>query len=123
MRYYLGVVCLLFGAFLIYRAIDHRRRVLKARALAASDGPNGAADGESNIDPSLLRMRTAMLPFYAMYGAFASLLLVGGYFLSDLSEHLSLLDLFGLVVLAIAYSVFMVMRAAYSRLGLDLSRL
>ncbi len=67
------------------------------------------------------KMGTAMLPFYALYGAFASLLLIGGYFLSDLSLYLSLIDLAGLIVLVVGYSVFMVMRAAYSRLGLDLS--
>jgi hypothetical protein len=66
-------------------------------------------------------MGIAMMPFYAMYGAFASLLLIGGYFLSDLKLYLSVVDLLGLLVLVIGYSVFMVMKAAYSKLGLDMS--
>jgi len=116
MRYYLGAVCLLIGAWLIYAAINHRKRVIAARERAAADG------NEQQIDPALSAMGTAMMPFYAMYGAFASLLLVGGYFLSDMSQYISIVDLAGLVVLAIAYSVWMVMRSAYSKLGLDLSR-
>jgi hypothetical protein len=116
MRYYLGAVCLIIGLWLIYTAINHRKRVISARERAAANGE------EQQIDKALSAMGTAMLPFYAMYGAFASLLLIGGYFLSDMSQYISILDLAGLVVLAIAYSVFMVMRAAYSKLGLDMSR-
>ena len=114
MRYYLGAVCLILGAFLIYRAINHRKQVLAARERAA------AAGKAQNIDPALASMGTAMLPFYALYGAFASLLLIGGYFLSDLKLYLSVVDLFGLIVLVVGYSVLMVMKMAYSRLGLDM---
>ena len=116
MRYYLGAVCLLIGGWLIYSAITHSKRVIAARAHAAANGQ------EQEIDKGLAAMGSAMLPFYAMYGAFASLLLIGGYFMSDMSQYISILDLLGMVVLAIAYSVFMVMRAAYSKLGLDMSR-
>jgi hypothetical protein len=115
MRYYLGAVCLLLGAWLIYRAVNHRKRVIAARKRAEDAGR------EQQIDPALASMGTAMLPFYALYGAFASLLVVGGYFLSDLSTYLSVVDLFGLIVLVIGYTVSMVMQTAYSRLGLDLS--
>ncbi|WP_295542320.1 hypothetical protein [uncultured Thiohalocapsa sp.] len=116
MRYYLGAVCLIIGVWLIYMAINHRKKVLAARERAAVSGK------AQQIDPALASMGTAMLPFYAMYGAFASLLLVGGYFLSDLKLYLSVVDLFGLIVLVVGYSVFMVMKTAYSKLGLDLSQ-
>jgi hypothetical protein len=115
MRYYLGAVCLLIGVWLIYLAINHRKKVIAARERAAASG------NAQQIDPALASMGTAMLPFYAMYGAFASLLLVGGYFLSDLKLYISVVDLFGLIVLVVGYSVFMVMKTAYSRLGLDMS--
>jgi hypothetical protein len=116
MRYYLGVVCLILGSWLIYLAVNHRKRVIAARERAE------AAGNPQDIQKNLKHMGIAMMPFYAMYGAFASLLLIGGYFMSDMSQYISILDLLGMVVLAIAYSVFMVMRAAYSKLGLDMSR-
>jgi hypothetical protein len=115
MRYYLGAVCLLLGAWLIYRAINHRKRVIAARERAE------AAGKPQEIDPKLKNMGIGMMPFYAMYGAFVSLLLIGGYFLSDLKLYLSIVDLFGLIVLVVGYSVFMVIKAAYSKLGLDMS--
>ncbi|MCF7983631.1 MAG: hypothetical protein K9L70_04455 [Thiohalocapsa sp.] len=115
MRYYLGAICLLWGVWLIYRAIAHRKLVIAARERAASAGT------EQQIDPGLAAMGTAMLPFFALYGGFASLLLIGGYFLSDLSAYVSILDLAGLLVLVAGYSLWMIMRAAYSKLGLDMS--
>lgn len=115
MRYYLGVVSLLLGAWLIYKAIDHRKRVVAARARAEAEGK------EPKVDPGLASMGLAMLPFYPIYGAFASLLLIGGYFLSDLPQYLSIFDLVGLLVFVIGHSFFMVMRTAYSQAGLNMS--
>ncbi|MGB5831697.1 MAG: hypothetical protein WBG92_06860 [Thiohalocapsa sp.] len=114
MQYYLGAVCLLLGIWLIYKAITHRNRVIAARERAADAG-------NLTADPELASMGVAMLPFYALYGAVASLFLIGGYFLSDLSQYMSILDLVGLIVLVIGHSLFLIMRTAYPRLGLDLS--
>ncbi|MCG6941298.1 MAG: hypothetical protein LJE69_08610 [Thiohalocapsa sp.] len=116
MRYYLGAVCLLIGVWLIFLAMNHRKKVIAARERAE------AAGNPQRIDPNLEKMGIAMMPFYAMYGAFASLLLIGGFFLSDLKQYLSVVDLLGLIVLVVGYSVFMVMKAAYSKLGLDMKQ-
>jgi hypothetical protein len=116
MRYYVGVVCLLMGSWLIFLAINHRKKVIAARERAE------AAGNLPQMDPNLHKMSVAVLPFYAMYGAFASLLLIGGYFLSDLKQYLSVVDLLGLLVLVVGYSTFMVMKTAYSKLGLDLKQ-
>lgn len=115
MRYYLGAICLLLGIWFVYKAINHRKQVIAARERAEAQGK------EPKVDPALAAMGIAMLPFYPLYGAFASLLLIGGFFLSDLSQYLSILDLFGLIVFVIGYTVLMTMRTAYSRLGLDMS--
>lgn len=115
MRFYIGAVFLLLGAWLIYKALDHRKRVLAARARAEAQGK------ASQVDPGLASMGVAMLPFYPLYGAVASLFLIGGYFLSDLSLYLSIFDLFGLIVFVIGHSLFMLMRTAYSSIGLDMS--
>jgi hypothetical protein len=113
-RFYIGAVFLLLGAWLIYKALDHRKRVIAARARAQAQGK------EPQIAPELASMGIAMLPFYPLYGAVASLFLIGGYFLSDLSMYLSVFDLFGLIVFVIGHSLFMVMRTAYSSIGLDM---
>ena len=115
MRYYVGAVCLLLGIWLIYSAVTHRKLVISARERAAANGR------EQEVDPGLAAMGTAMLPFYALYGGFASLLAIGGFFLSDLSQYVSIVDLLGVLVLIAGYCVWMIIRAAYSKLGLDLS--
>jgi hypothetical protein len=113
-RFYIGAVFLILGAWLIYKALDHRKRVIAARERAQAQGK------EPQIAPELASMGIAMLPFYPLYGAVASLFLIGGYFLSDLSMYLSVFDLFGLIVFVIGHSLFMVMRTAYSSIGLDM---
>jgi hypothetical protein len=113
MRYYLGVVCLILGSWLIYLAVNHRKRVIAARERAE------AAGNPQDIQKNLKHMGIAMMPFYAMYGAFASLLLIGGYFLSDLKSYLSLFDLFGLLTLIAAYTGWILIRTHYNKLGLD----
>ncbi len=115
MTYYVGALGLLLGAWLMYRAITHRTRVVAARQRAVDAG-NAQA-----IDPNLAAVGVAMLPFYAFFGAFATLLLIGGFFLSDLKLYLSIVDLLGLIVLVVGYSTLMVMKTAYSTLGLDMS--
>lgn len=115
MTYYLGAVCLLLGAWFIYRALGHRKDVIAARERAEARGV------EAKVDPGLASMGVAMLPFYAIFGASAALFLIGGYFLSDLSRYLSIVDLLGLLVLVIGYTISMVIRTAYSRIGLDMS--
>lgn len=115
MRYYLGALGLLIGVWLIYRAINHRKQVIAARERAKAMG------NPQEVDPKLRHMGLAMTPFYALYGAVASLLLVGGYFLSDLKLYLSVVDLFGLIVLVVGHSVFLTIKTVYSRLGLDMS--
>jgi magnesium-transporting ATPase (P-type) len=115
-RFYLGAIFLALGAWLIYKALDHRKRVLAARERAEAQGK------EPQVDPQLASMGIAMLPFYPLYGAFASLFLIAGYFLSDLSMYLSVFDLIGLIVFVVGHSLFMVMRTAYSSIGLDMKR-
>lgn len=114
MRYYLGLVALLIGAWLIYSAINHRNRVLAARAQAAANGP------VAEPDPQLTSMGIAMMPFYLFYGAFASLLLLGGFFLTKLHAYLSVLDLLGLLVLIVGYTAHITVRTYYTRIGLNI---
>lgn len=113
MMYYVGAVALALGAFLIYWALRHRKLVIAARERADANG------GLGEIDPMWQAMGAGILPFYAMSGAFALLLLVGGFFGTDLSKHLSIVDLVGLLVLVIGYTVWLIIRTHYHKLGLN----
>jgi len=115
MAYYTGGIAFLLGVFLFYWALRHRKQVIAARERAEANG------GPHEVDPSWRAMGTGMLPFFALYGGFASLLLIGGFFLTDLGDYLSVVDLVGLLVLIAAYSVWMVIRTHYPKLGLDMA--
>lgn len=116
MSYYIGIVALMLGAFFIWRSARHRRMVIGARERADANG------GQGEVDPVWTAMGMSFMPFFLFYGAFASLLLVGGYFLSDLKSYLSLFDLFGLLTLIAAYTGWIVIRTHYNKLGLGLAK-
>ena len=115
MSYYIGILALALSAFYFRRGSRHRRLVISARERAEANG------GLPEIDPVWTSMGVTFLPFVLLYGAFASLLLIGGYFLTDLKHSLSLLDLFGLLTLTAAYTSWIMIRTHYNKLGLDFS--
>lgn len=116
MSYYIGIVALVLGAFYFWRSARHRKLVISARERADANG------GQREVDPVWTSMGISFMPFFLFYGAFASLLLIGGYFLSDLKSYLSLFDLFGLLALIAAYTGWIVIRTHYNKLGLDLAK-
>lgn len=116
MSYYIGIVALMLGAFYFWRSARHRKLVMSARERADANG------GQGEVDPVWTAMGMSFMPFFLFYGAFASLLLVGGYFLSDLKSYLSLFDLFGLLTLIAAYTGWIVIRTHYNKLGLNLAK-
>ncbi|MEA3639320.1 MAG: hypothetical protein VBE63_05170 [Lamprobacter sp.] len=113
MSYYIGFVALLLGVFYFWRSAQHRKQVISARERASANG------GQVEIDPVWSAMGVSFMPFILFYGAFASLLLIGGFFLSDLKMYLSLFDLFGLLTLIVAYTGWILIRTHYNKLGLD----
>lgn len=113
MSYYLGVAALLLGVFYIWRSARHRKLVISARERAEANG------GQREVDPTWSAMGFSFMPFVLFYGAFASLLLVAGYFLSDLKTYISLFDVFGLLTLIAAYTGWILIRTFYNKLGLD----
>jgi len=115
MTYYVGGIAFVLGVALIFWAMRHRTKVIAARERAESNG------GLREVDPTWQAMGTSILPFYVIYAAFAALLLIGGFFLTDLGVHLSFVDLAGLLVLIAAYSVWMIVRTLYTKLGLDMA--
>lgn len=114
MTFYIGVGALLLSAFLGFRANAHRKRVIAARERIE------AAGGDTEIAPVWQAMGTGILPFYLIYGMFGSLLLLGGWLLTNLRDMLSVIDVLGLLVLIITYTAWMIVRTYYTTLGLDL---
>lgn len=110
--FYIGIVGLLLGALLIWRATVHRREVIAARERLEARGAS------AEIPEVWQHMGTGILPFYLLYGAFASLLLIGGFFLTRLKDMISVVDVFGLLVLIVGYTVWMIIRTFYTKLGL-----
>jgi len=117
MSYYIGGIALLLGAFYIWLSMRHRRQVISARERVAAAGAE-----VPELDPVLGSMSISVLPFFVFYGAFASLLLVAGFFLSDLKVYLSVFDLIGLLFLIVAYTGWLVIRTHYTKLGLDFAK-
>lgn len=115
MSYYIGILALMLGAFYFRRGARHRQVVISARERAEANG------GLPEIDPVWTSMGVTFMPFVLFYGAFTSLLLIGGYFLTDLKQYLSLFDLFGLLTLTVAYTSWIMIRTHYNKLGLDFS--
>ena len=113
MSYYVGLAALLLGVFYFWRSARHRKLVISARERAESAG------GRGDVAPVWTAMGMSFMPLFLFYGAFASLLLLGGYFLSDLKIYLSLFDLFGLLTLIVAYTGWILIRTHYNKLGLD----
>jgi hypothetical protein len=113
MTYYIGILALLLGAFYVWRSVRHRKLVMSARERAEANG------GRPEVDPTWAAMGLSFTPFFLFYAAFASLLLVGGYALSDLKVYLSLFDVFGLLLLIFAYTGWIVIRTHYNKIGLD----
>ncbi|MBK5929658.1 hypothetical protein [Halochromatium salexigens] len=115
MSFYIGILALVLGAFYFWRSARHRTLVISARERAEANG------GLPEIDSFWTSMGLSFMPFFLFYGAFTSLLLIGGYFLTDLKQYLSLFDLFGLLTLIVAYTGWILIRTLYNKLGLDLS--
>ncbi len=110
---YIGILALALSAFYVWRGARHRTLVIGARERAEANG------GPRGVDPIWTSMSVTFMPLFLFYGAFTSLLLIGGYFLTDLKYVLSLFDLFGLLALVVTYTGWILIRTHYNKLGLD----
>jgi hypothetical protein len=118
MKYWFGAVCILIGAWLVYRTLAHRRAVLRARERA------GTEQREREISrqlQGLQAMRTGLAPLFVLLILLGGMVLTGLWFVLDRSRVLSALDIFGFLAAISAYAFSIVVRLQYSTLGLDMS--
>lgn len=113
MKYYLGAVCLLMGAWLVYQALAHRRAVIGARERAA------AQNREQKIHQHLDGMRLGLAPLYVMGILFTGVVLAAIWFVVDRERVFSVLDILGFLMVLAAYAFWMAVRIQYSPIGLD----
>ncbi|HSO82293.1 hypothetical protein [Thiocapsa sp.] len=113
MKYYLGAVCLLMGAWLVYQALAHRRAVIGARERAA------AQNREQTIHQHLEGLRLGLAPLYVMGILFTGMVLAAIWFVVDRERVFSVLDILGFLMVLAAYSFWMSVRIQYSPIGLD----
>lgn len=112
MKYYLGAICLLMGAWLVYQALNHRRAVIGARERAA------AQNREQKIRSNLEGIRVALAPIFVMGVLFAGMVLAAVWFVVDRERVFSILDVFGFLTVLLAYAFWMTIRIQYSPIGL-----
>lgn len=113
MKYYLGAVCLLIGAWLVYQALAHRRAVIGARERAA------AQNREQKIHQHLEGLRLGLAPLYVMGILFMGTVLAAIWFVVDRERVFSVLDILGFLMVLAAYAFWMAVRIQYSPIGLD----
>ena len=113
MKYYLGAVCLLMGAWLVYKALTHRRAVIGARERAAAE------NREQKIHQRLQGMRLGLAPLYVMGILITGMVLAAIWFVVDRERVFSVLDILGFLMALTAYSFWMAVRIQYSPIGLE----
>ncbi|MCG6897180.1 MAG: hypothetical protein LJE61_13120 [Thiocapsa sp.] len=113
MKYYLGAVCVLIGAWLVYQALTHRRTVVAARARAAAE------NREQHIHQHLQAMRMGLAPLYVLAILFTGVVLAAIWFVVDQERVFSILDIAGFLLVLMAYAFWMSVRIQYSPIGLD----
>jgi hypothetical protein len=113
MKYYLGAVCVLVGAWLVYRALAHRRAVIRARERAAAE------NREQKIHQHLQGMRLALAPVYVIGVLFTGMVLAAIWFVVDQERVFSVLDIVGFMLVLLAYAFWMSIRIQYSPIGLE----
>jgi hypothetical protein len=113
MKYYLGAVCVLIGAWLVYKALAHRRAVIGARERAAAE------NREQKIHQHLQGMRLALAPVYVIGVLFTGMVLAAIWFVVDQERVFSVLDIVGFMLVLLAYAFWMSIRIQYSPIGLE----
>jgi hypothetical protein len=113
MKYYLGIVCILLGAWLVYKALAHRRAVMSARARAAAE------NREQKIHQHLEGMRLGLAPIYVLAILFSGIVLAAIWVVVDQERVFSILDIAGFLMVLLAYAFWMSVRIQYSPIGLE----
>jgi hypothetical protein len=117
MKYWFGALCVLFGAWMVFRALVHRRTVIAARERAAALG----REPQPTLNMELQALRTGCAPIFLLAVVLLSLVMSAMWFVMDQEGNFSILDILGFLFGIFAYVFSMLVRLQYSALGLDTS--
>lgn len=101
MRHLIGLTLIIYGSWLLYTGLRHRRRYLAAPPDPAA--PPGSLDVLGDIMPPLIIMGLGL----------AALEVVLAYVMVDASRVFSLFDLVGVLYLLCAYGTWMTLKTRY----------
>jgi hypothetical protein len=118
MKYWFGALCILIAAWLVFRALTHRRAVLHARERAEAEQREPRISRQLR---GLQAMRTGLAPLFVLLILFGGMVLSALWLLIDREGVLSALDILGFLAAISAYAFSMLVRLQYSKLGLDAS--
>ena len=119
MKYYFGAVCVLFGAWLVYRGIVHRRAVLSERAALPAGQPQREL---TRRQQGLQSMRFGLGPVFVAIIVLVGIALSGLWFVVDQGRVFAVTDILGFLLAVFAYAFWMFVHIRHSRLGWDLTR-
>jgi hypothetical protein len=118
MKYWFGTVCILVGAWLVYRALAHRRAVVRALARAETERREPQISRQLR---GLQAMRTGLAPLFVLLILFGGAVLSALWFALDRERILSPVDILAFLAAICAYAYSMFVRLKYSALGFDTS--
>lgn len=113
MKYYLGAMFIILGAWLIYQALTHRRAVIRARERASAE------HREQHLHQYLEAMRLGLAPIYVLSILIIGFALAAVWLVVDQERVFSILDIGGFLFVLMAYAFWMSVRVQYSRIGLE----
>jgi hypothetical protein len=118
MKYWFGTVCILVGAWLVYRALAHRRAVVRTLERAETERREPRISRQLQ---GLQAMRTGLAPLFVLLILFGGMALSVLWFALDRDRILSPVDILGFLAAICAYAYSMFVRLRYSALGSGMS--
>lgn len=105
MRHLIGLILFIYGSWLLFNALRHRKRYL-----ATPPSPE-AAEGQLAI------LGDIMPPLIIMGLGLAAIEIILAYVMVEASRMFSLFDLFGVLYMLVAYGTWMTLKTRYRGLA------
>lgn len=114
MKYWVGLIALAAGAWLIFSALQQRRQVLEIRRRTGSTG-----DEVAEANPSLSVLGAIMPPIIILGLLVAGVQSALAYAVLGAGELFSLFDLLGFLFLLAAYGTWLILKTRYRQAEID----
>ncbi len=109
MRYWVGAILFLCGAWFVWSGLQRRRQVMAAKAAAA----DGSGAPLPVLSPGMAIIGDVVPPLVCIVLAIVGAKVTFAYFVVDAGRFFSLFDLGGLLFLMASYGLWMILRAKH----------